>query len=43
MIGLGGMNDILTQKYQNGWRPIYFASRRLTDAESRWGQTELKS
>ena len=39
----GGMSAILAQKYQDGWRPIYFASRRLTDVESRWGQTELEA
>ena len=33
----GGMSAILAQKYQDGWRPTYFASRRLTDVESRWG------
>ena len=37
----GGMSAILTQKYQDCWCPIYFASRRLTNVESRWGQTEL--
>ena len=37
------MNATLTQKYQDGWRPIYFASSRLTDIESRWGQTELEA
>ena len=30
-----GMSTILAQKYQDDWRPIYFASRRLTDVESR--------
>ena len=39
----GGMSGILAQKYQDGWRPIYFGSRRLTDAESRWGQKELEA
>ena len=39
----GGMSAILAQKYQDGWHPIYFASRRLTDVESRWGQTELEA
>ena len=36
----GGMSAILAQKYQDGWRLIYFASRRLTDVDTRWGQTE---
>ena len=31
----GGMCAILAQKYKDGWRLIYFASRRLTDVESR--------
>ena len=39
----GRMSVILAQKYQDGWRPIYFVSRRLTDVESRWGQTELEA
>ena len=42
----GGMSAILAQTYQDGWHPIYFASRRLTDVESRWGrggQTELEA
>ena len=34
----GGMSAILAQTYQDGWHPIYFASRRLTDVESRWGR-----
>ena len=37
------MSAILAQKYQDGWRPIYFASRKLTDVEPRWGQTELEA
>ena len=37
------MIAILAQKYQDGWRPIYFASRRLTDVVSRWWQTELEA
>ena len=39
----GGMSAIMAQKYQDCWRPIYFARRRLTDVESRWGQTELEA
>ena len=39
----GGMSAILAQKYQDGWCPIYFASRRLRDVESRWGHTELEA
>ena len=31
----GGMSAILAQKYKDGSRLIYFASRRLTDVESR--------
>ena len=31
----GGMSAILEQKYKDGWRLIYFASRRLTDVGSR--------
>ena len=41
----GGMSAILAQTYQDGWHPIYFASRRLTDVESRWergGKQSLK-
>ena len=37
------MSPKLTQKYQYGWCPIYFASRRLIDVESRWGETELEA
>ena len=39
----GGMSCILAQKYQDGWHPMYFASRRLRDVESRWRQTELEA
>ena len=39
----GRMSAILAQKYEDGWHPIYFASRRLTDVQSRWGQTELEA
>ena len=42
MCDRGGMGAILARKYQDGWRPIYFTSRRWTDVESRWGQTELE-
>ena len=43
MCDRGGMSAILAQKYQDGWHPIYFGSRRLTEVESRWEQTELEA
>ena len=39
----GGMSAILAQKYQDGWRAIHFASRRLTEVETRWDKTELEA
>ena len=39
----GGFCGILAQKIDGKWQPIHFASRRMTDVESRWGQTELEA
>ena len=41
----GGFSAVLAQRKDSNseWRPVYFASRRMTDPQSRWGQTELES
>ena len=42
----GGFSAVLSQrpKFSNeNWRPCYFASKRMTDVQSRYGQTELES
>ena len=41
----GGFAAILAQspKGCQSWRPIHFASRRMTDVESRYSQTELEA
>ena len=41
----GGFSAILAQRDSpvDPWKPIYFASKRMSDPHSRWGQTELES
>ena len=41
----GGFSAVLAQRPnpQSEWLPVYFASRRMSDPQSRWGQTELES
>ena len=43
----GGFSAVLAQRENsldpNGWQPVYFASKRMSDPQSRWGQSELES
>ena len=39
----GGLSAVLAQKHGQHWLPVVFASRRMTDVESRYSQCEVES
>ena len=38
-----GLGAVLSQQHSDQWRPVYYASRRLTGPESRYGAIELEA
>jgi len=38
-----GLGAVLLQKYEEGWRPVYYASRSMTPTERRYAQVEKEA